>query len=208
MNAGKHSPETCLVLNDGCTSTQPTQSRFQICVFLTVSITIFTLHGLGCYKEQENVTQLTEDVPQQTLQGFSTSHTEAGIIKWVVVGDGATFLKEIVEVQQPTVQIFEEGELAITLTGDRGEIIQRSTDIQLFDNVVGVSSDGKLYTDELHWRNTNGKLYAPNESEIVREDSTLIGIELEADPALENMTMKKIRAKIYAKDENVDARGQ
>ena len=42
----------------------------------------------------------------------------------------------------------------------------------------------------------------------MRGDSILIGIELVADPALENVTMKNIRAKIYEKDENVDARGQ
>ena len=106
MNAGKRSPEKCLVLSHAFTSIQPARPSFQICVFLTVSIAIFALYALGCDKEQENVTQFTEDVPQQTLQDFSTSHTEAGITKWVLVGNEARFLKESVEVQQPTVHIF------------------------------------------------------------------------------------------------------
>ena len=204
MNAGKRSPDKCLVLNHAFASIQPARPSFKIGVVLTVSIAIFALYGFGCDKAQENVTQFTEDVPQQTLQRFSTSHTEAGITKWLLIGNEARFLQESIEVQQPTVQIFEGGELTITLTGDRGEITQRSNDIQLFHNVVGVSSDGKLYTDELHWRNGDGKLYAPNESEIVHGDSRLIGIELEAEPSLERIAMKNTRFRIYPKDEKLN----
>jgi hypothetical protein len=62
-----------------------------------------------------------------------------------------------------------------------------------------------LYTDELHWRNQDGKLYAPNESRIVRGDSTMVGREMEADPTLEVVTMKNTQFKIYPKDEKIDA---
>lgn len=171
---------------------------------LTALITILTFSGLGCDTGQREVTQLAAELPQQTLHEFSTSHTEAGVVKWVLVGSEATFLKKTIAVKAPTVDIFEDGELKITLTGKRGEIIKKSNDIQLFDDVVGESQDGNLYTDELHWRNQDGKLYAPNISKIVRGDSTVKGIELEASPSLEKVTMKNTQFRIKPKDEKVN----
>ena len=184
--------------------TQPIETRRWISGGITVLITILTFCGLGCDTGQGDATRLAEEVPQQTLHGFSTSHTEAGVVKWVLVGSEATFLKKTVAVKEPTVEIFEDGELKITLTGNRGEIIKNSNDIQLFDQVIGESQDGKLYTDELHWRDQDGKLYAPNLSKIVRGDSTVTGNELEASPSLEKVTMKNTRFMINPKDEKVN----
>ena len=166
---------------------------------------ILILQAIGCNKENQDVTQPTEGVPQQTLQGFSTSHAEAGIMKWVLIGDKATFFTDVVRVEHPTVQIFENGQAVSTITGKRGEIIKATNDIKVYDDVVGVSQDGKLYTDELHWLKRDGKLYAPNESTIVRGDSTMVGQELEASPSLDVVTMKNIQFKLYTKDEKSDA---
>ena len=171
---------------------------------LTVLVTIVTISGLGCDTGQGDVTEFTEEIPQQTLHGFSTSHTEAGVVKWMLVGSEATFLKNVIAVKEPTVEIFEDGELKITLTGNRGEIIKRSNDIHLFEQVVGESQDGKLYTDELHWRNQDGKLFAPNMSKVVRGDSTLTGNEMEASPSLEKLTMKNTQFRINPKDDKLN----
>lgn len=166
---------------------------------------ILILQAIGCNKENQDVTQPTEGVPQQTLQGFSTSHAEAGIMKWVLIGDKAKFFTDVVRVEHPTVQIFENGQAVSTITGKRGEIIKATNDIKVYDDVVGVSQNGKLYTDELHWLNRDGKLYAPNESTIVRGDSTMVGQELEGNPSLDVVTMKNIQFKLYTKDEKSDA---
>ena len=117
-------------------------------------------------------------------------------------------MKKTIAVKEPVVEIFEDGDLKITLTGNRGEIIKNSNDIQLFDQVVGESQDGKLYTDELHWRDQDGKLYAPNLSKIVRGDSAVTGNELEASPSLEKITMKNTRFRINPKDEKVNESNQ
>ena len=169
------------------------------------SVFILILQGVGCNKENQDVTQPTEGAPQQTLQGFSTSHAEAGIMKWTLVGDKATFFTDVIQVEHPTVQVFENGQAASTITGKRGEIIKATNDIKVYDDVVGVSQNGKLYTDELHWLNGDGKLYAPNESTIVRGDSTVVGQELEGNPSLDVVTMKNIQFKLYTKDEKSDA---
>ena len=181
--------------------TYQTETERRLCSVLTVLITIVTFSGLGCDTGQGDVTEFTKEIPQQTLHGFSTSHTEAGVVKWVLVGSEATFLKNVIAVKEPTVEIFEDGELKIALTGNRGEIIKRSNDIHLFEQVVGESQDGKLYTDELHWRDQDGKLFAPNMSKVVRGDSTLTGNEMEASPSLEKLTMKNTQFRINPKDD-------
>ena len=185
-------------------ATHPIGTMPRVRRILTLWIMTLTLCGLGCDTGQEDVTHLAGETPQQTIHGFSTSHTEAGVIKWVLVGSEATFLKKEIAVKKPIVEIFEDGELKITLTGNRGEIIKNSNDIELFDQVVGESQDGILFTDELHWKDRDGKLYAPNASKIVRGDSTVTGIELEASPSLENVKMKNTRFRINPKDEKVN----
>ena len=204
MSDGKGSPEISLIPSRFLISTHLTETRHWSWGFLPLLITTLTFCGLGCDTGQGDVAQFAEEIPQQTLHGFSTSHTEAGVVKWVLVGSEASILKKIIAVKEPTVEIFEDGELKITLTGNRGEIIKRSNDIQLFDQVVGESQDGKLYTDELHWRDQDGKLYAPNMSKIVRGDSTATGNELEASPSLEKLTMKNTQFRINPKDEKVN----
>ena len=189
-------------------STHLAETKRRIWALLTVLTTALALCGLGCNTGQEDDTQLAEELPLQTLHEFSTSHTEAGVVKWVLVGYEATILKKIIAVKEPTVEIFEDGELKITLKGKRGEIIKRSNDIQLFDQVVGESQDGKLYTDVLHWRDRDGILYAPNASRIVRGDSTVTGNELETNPSLEKLTMKNTQFKINPKDEKVNESNQ
>ncbi|MDE0300320.1 MAG: LPS export ABC transporter periplasmic protein LptC [Candidatus Poribacteria bacterium] len=171
---------------------------------LTALITTLILCGLGCDTGQGDDSQIAAEIPQQTLHGFSTSHSEAGVVKWVLVGSEATFLNKAIAVKEPIVEIFEDGESKITLTGIRGEIIKHSNDIHLFDQVVGESKDGRILTDELHWRNQAGKLYAPNQSKILRGDSTVTGGELEASPSLEKLTMKNTRFRINPKDEEIN----
>ena len=190
MNAGKHN------LNN-----RRLYITFQV-FFLLVAFSLFTF---GCDKAGEEPIEPVQETPQQILSTFSTQHADGGITRWTLVAEKAIFLKEIVEMEKPKVQIFEEGEWAITITGDRGELIESSNDIHFFENVVGKNPDGRLYTDELHWRNSDGKLFAPNISTIVRGDSTMVGQELEGDPTLEVVIMKNVQSKIYPKDEKFDA---
>ena len=189
MNAGKHNLNNALYI------------AFQVSCLL-VALSLLTL---GCDKIDEEPTQPAQETPQQILYQFSTQHADGGITRWTLVARQATFLKESIQMQKPRVEIFEEGKWAITITGERGELIESSSDIYIFENVVGKSQDGYLYTDELHWRNNDGKLFAPNISTIVRGDSTMVGRELEGDPTLEVVIMKNVQSKIYPKDEKFDA---
>ena len=148
-----------------------------------------------------------EAVPTQKLERFTTQHTEAGVVKWTLVGDTSTFHGDYVEVENPTVEIYEDGVVTLTLNSEKGKqflIGSEKDNLHLSGNVVGVSKDGTLYTDILHWQNRLGRLYAPNEATLVRGDSTWVGTQMYADPTLETVEMKNNRFKLYPKDEKVD----
>ena len=145
-----------------------------------------------------------ETVPTQKVDGFSTQHTEAGVIKWTLVGETSTFHGSYIEVQNPTVQIFEDGVVSITLNSQKGKQFLTGSEkdnLHLSGDVIGVSANGTLYSEILHWQNLVGRLYAPDEVTLVRGDSTWIGTEMFANPTLKTVKMKNNQFELYSKDE-------
>ena len=166
---------------------------------------------LTCCKSAETPVGATDEsaeaVPTQELERFSTQHTEAGIVKWTLVGDTSTFHGDYVAVENPIVEIFEDGVVTLTLNSEKGKQFLTGSEkdnLHLSGNVVGVSKDGKLYADLLHWQNRLGRIYVPDEATLVRGDSTWVGTQMYADPTLETIEMKNNRFKLYSKDEKAD----
>ena len=109
--------------------------------------------------------------------------------------------------ENPTVEIFEDGVVSITLNSKKGKQFLTGSEkdnLHLSGEVVGVSKDGTLYSEILHWQNRTGRLYAPDEVTIVRGDSTWVGTEMYANPTLETVKMKNNQFKLYPKDEKTD----
>lgn len=158
----------------------------------------------GCQNADETLTEPAAPTPTQKLDRFSTQHSEGGALKWTLIGDASILHQETIHVENPTVEIFENGEVVITLTSKIGVQFLTGTDkdnLHLTGNVVGVSKDGTLLTEELHWKNRAGILYAPNEATVVRGTSTWHGTELRADPTLETIKMANNRFQLYPRDE-------
>ncbi len=156
----------------------------------------------GCEREDEKEAEVP--LPAQQLETFSMQHTEAGVKKWHLRGESSEIRKEKVIVKNPELQIFEEGKISITLTGDKGEFFptgKQKDNLYFYGGVVGVNESGTLFTEELHWLNKEGHLYSPAEVKLVRGDSTWYGIEMVANPDLETVKMSKNRFKLYPKDE-------
>lgn len=145
-----------------------------------------------------------ETVPTQQVNGFSTQHTEAGVLKWTLVGETSTFHGSYIEVQNPTVQIFEDGVVSMTLNSQKGKQFltgSEKNNLHFIGEVVGVSEDGTLYSEILYWQNLAGRLYGPDEVTLVRGDSTWVGTEMFANPTLKTVKMKNNQFELYSKDE-------
>lgn len=165
---------------------------------------------IGCEREVEN--SPAEPAPIQQLETFTTQHTEEGVLKWTLVGDSSEIQENKargnkIVVQNPRVQIYEEGKVSITLTSLTGELYssgRKKNNVYLQGNVVGVNENGTLHTELLEWQNKDDTLYAPNEVKIMRGDSTWYGTEMVANPNLETITMTNNRFRLYPKDEEIN----
>ena len=181
-------------------------TKLNFITFICISLLII----IGCEREEEIPAETP--APIQQLETFTTQHTEEGVSKWTLVGTSSELRKtktggNKIIVQNPTVQIYKEGEISITLTSQTGELYntgQKKNNVYLQGNVVGISENGTLRTEFLEWQNKDGTLYAPNEVKIMRGDSTWYGKEMIANPNLETVTMTNNRFKIYPKDEDIN----
>lgn len=168
---------------------------------------------IGCERE-EDVREPTETLPVQQLDSFSTQHREAGILKWTLVGDSSKLVSQSSRsvgnemiVQNPIVEIYEEGKISLKITAKTGKYYpsgKNKNDLFLYDDVVGINEKGQLFTEELQWRNKDETLYSPVEVKIVRGDSTWYGTEMVANPDLETVKMSNNRFTLYPKDEEIN----
>lgn len=186
-------------------------------VNISALICICFLFAVGCDREDE-VTQKTENLPVQQLESFSTQHREAGVLKWTLVGDSSKLVSDTstrsadeMIVQNPVVEIYEEGKVSLKVTSKTGKYYpsgKNRNNLYLFGDVVGTNEKGQLFTQELQWRNKDGTLYSPVEVKIVRGDSTWYGSEMVADPDLETVKMSNNRFRLYPKDEEINEKNE
>lgn len=189
------------------------RSLFLNCIFFIGLSCFCPILIIGCERE-EDVSEPTETLPVQQLDSFSTQHREAGILKWTLVGDASKLVShnsrtvgDEMIVQNPIVEIYEEGKISLKITAKTGKYYpsgKNKNDLFLYDDVVGMNEKGQLFTKELQWRNKDGTLYSPVEVKIVRGDSTWYGTEMVANPDLETIKMSNNRFTLYPKDEEVN----
>ena len=151
----------------------------------------------GCGDDNERDVARPPDEVEQELSRFSLVRMLDGRMNWKLNADAATFMEsDEVSIEGVELLIFgnKEGEVT-TVRGDRGEVNQRTNNMVITGNVVGISSEGgRLETEEIHWRDMTGKLYTlPGvKVTIIYEDSVIVGDELEADPNLETAKLKNM----------------
>ena len=216
------------ILNNGfgCTDVGRLNHRYVNTVFilpLSTCISIIVLSCLcflfiiGCERDEEDSSQ-TEALPVQQLESFSTQHREAGVLKWTLVGDSSKLVNDPnsqigneMIVQNPVVEIYEDGKISLKITSNIGKYYpsgENKNNLYLYGNVIGINEKGKLYTEELQWQNKDGTLYSPVEVKIVRGDSTWIGTEMIANPDLETVKMSNNRFRLYPKDEEINEKNE
>jgi len=163
------------------------------------------LFSLGCGREENHVDTSTGEKLAQDIRNFSTQHTKGGEQRWTLIASVAYYYESRqTTVENPDITIFQDGKIAMTVIGDAGEIDQNNNNLKVIGNVKCVCTDGTIYTDELHWKDREEKIFAPNKVKIVRGDSVMFGEEMEADPELESVTLKKVNFSIYPKDEKIE----
>ncbi len=162
---------------------------------------IMALVFAGCGDDGDDQASQPPEEVQQEIRQFSLVRMLNGKTKWKLKADTSTFLdSERVRLGKTELRIFgDKGDEKMIIRGDHGEVNERTHNIKITGNVVGISSDGgQLLTEELYWRDRTGKIYTlPGvEVTITYEDSVIVGEELEADPELETAKLKDVTGTI------------
>ena len=173
------------------------RSVFRLGCYLTILIVC-----LGCSRDEALTADL--EIPQQTLSTFSMRHTEGGVLKWTLIGDKAEFRLQTTLVQNPYVEIYEEGQVILRVTAENGEVIDQTQNLKFLEAVVAISENGRLLSEEVHWINQDNRLYSPVECKILRGGSVIDGVNAVAHPNLKVIEMDQVKATLYKKDEKLD----
>lgn len=91
------------------------------------------------------------------------------------------------------VNFYKGGEIVSTLTGKRSMINDKTKDIEIFDSVVVLNTEGsELRTQKLFWNNLTQRVSSDEFVSIKTPTETIEGIGFESDQNLKNYKIFKV----------------
>ncbi|MCB0729110.1 MAG: LPS export ABC transporter periplasmic protein LptC, partial [Ignavibacteriae bacterium] len=91
------------------------------------------------------------------------------------------------------VDFYKDGEIASTLSGEKGKINDKTKDIEIYDSVHVISKDGsELKTQKLLWTNLTQRVSSDLFVSIKTPNETIEGIGFESDQNLKNYKIFKV----------------
>jgi LPS export ABC transporter protein LptC len=134
-------------------------------------------------------------IPDQEARDFTLTESAAGTKNWTLRANYAAMYNREHTVDARTVKIdfFDaEGNLYSTLTADRGEVDQRTNDLQARGNVRVVTKNGiAMDTDSLRFLNRTGKIVSDGFVKVTRRGDVLTGFGFESDATLEHFRLRR-----------------
>jgi LPS export ABC transporter protein LptC len=156
----------------------------------------------GCHGGGSTVTSNEEiRIPDQEARDFTLTESAAGTKNWTLRAEYAAMYNREHKVDAKTVKIdfFDaEGALYSTLTADRGEVDQRTNDLQARGNVrVSTKNGVAMETDSLRFVNRTGKILSDGFVKVTRQGDVLTGFGFESDATLEHFRLRReVRAEV------------
>jgi len=95
------------------------------------------------------------------------------------------------------VDFYKNGVIASTLTGKRGKIYDMTKDVEVFDSVRLVSTEGSvLTTNKLYWVNQTQRIKSDDFVHIQTNTDDIRGYGFEADQNLTNYVIYKVSGEV------------
>ena len=140
-------------------------------------------------------------IPDQEARDFTLTESAAGTKNWTLRANYAAMYNREHKVDAKTVNIDffdKEGTLYSTLTADRGEVDQRTNDLQARGNVKVMTKNGvAMETDSLRFINRTGKILSDGFVKVTRQGDVLTGFGFESDATLEHFRLtREVKAEV------------
>ena len=95
------------------------------------------------------------------------------------------------------VDFYKDGAYSSTLTGKRGKILDATKDVEVYEDVKLVSTDGSvLTTNKLYWVNKTQKIKSDEFVHITTKTEDIQGYGFEADQNLKNYVIYKVSGQV------------
>lgn len=160
------------------------------------------LTALGCGAERQ---ETADDTIQALIETFKMNRFSGEEKRWTLKGELAEIHeKNRIVVHQPQLTLYDEGEAVCVVTGDMGDLDEKSGDMKIHGNVRAVSDDGEMFSDQLLWNEEDGTLVSPEDVELRRGDSTVWAKSMESDPNLSKVKLLDATFQLRAKDETIE----
>ena len=137
---------------------------------------------------------VASDFPDQQLEDFTFVESDFGIPLWELRASHMSEFRarDMILVEDVHVDFYDMDEdsffITSTLRSDSGELRTSLGDIRVWGDVVVTTDDGtRLLTGWLTWSKEAELVSTRDSVLILRDDTSVRGIGLESDPALENV---------------------
>ncbi|MBN1823592.1 MAG: LPS export ABC transporter periplasmic protein LptC [Endomicrobiales bacterium] len=157
---------------------------------------LFSTDDVG--KEGENA----PPIPEQAIEKFNVTETEAGKTKWVLDAKSAQIVEsqKKVYLDAPVIKFYEGGEYVSTLVSEKGRIDSNNYDIWGDGKCLLTTVKGeRLDTHNLHYKSEIKRIVTEEKVKLERKDETIYGQGMEATPDLETIMIKKQRVVMHEK---------
>jgi LPS export ABC transporter protein LptC len=172
-----------------------TAGRWAACVAIVV------LALTGC-RARPRSGDTNEEPVATAMEALRMDHYRGTILRWRMAAANARILTtQKMRVRLPRVVVYDNGQPTLRLEAEEGEIDQKTYDVRLWGRVRGVARAAMLDTDELLWRDADGKLIAPGAVVMTRGRSVVRGVDMEGYPNLERVTLRGVRFRLHPQDE-------
>lgn len=138
----------------------------------------------------------TDSIPNQESFHTTVTFSDSGKVKAILIaGRIRVFTKfsyTLID-SSAKVDFYKNGVYSSTLTGKRGKIYDVTKDVEVYDDVKLVSTDGSvLTTNKLYWVNSTQRIKSDDFVHIVTKTEDIKGYGFEADQNLKNYVIYKV----------------
>lgn len=173
------------------------RTRILLLILAAAAIAVYVLFSTGVSLKDKSGD--VRDIPEQAIEKFTVSETEAGKPKWVLEAASAQIVdkQKRALLQSPVIKFYENGVYVSTLVSERGRINMENYDIVgegkcTLDTVKGE----RLETSNLSYQSAAKLITTPEKVKLIRPSEIVYGTGMEATPDLSTIKIRKQRVEV------------
>ncbi|MEE8359344.1 MAG: LPS export ABC transporter periplasmic protein LptC [Candidatus Omnitrophota bacterium] len=168
------------------------ENRFYIALITAVVLSgiVFFAASRVASDKTDHTGEMSNEIEQKILSFELANYADNGIKKWMLKGDSADILAEVVNLSNIHMVTYDEPK--ISLTALLGSYDKKNREVSLYKEVVVLTSDGAmLTTDYLKWDGKTDTITTDEPVRMVKGDVVANGVGALAMPQMKKIILDK-----------------